>query len=146
MDPFGRFGEDAKRALTLAQEEAQRSRSNYIGAEHLLLGLMRERDSMAAVVLSNLGVEVTQVRTLLEAILGAGDRVGIQQIIPTSRVKNIIDLSFKETRRMGDAHVGTEHLLLGLRVEGENIASHVLQDLGANQNRISAEIGRLRAR
>jgi ATP-dependent Clp protease ATP-binding subunit ClpC len=146
MYPFGRFSEDTKRALTLAHEEAQRSLSNYIGTEHVLLGLMREGDGMAAVVLSNLGVEVTQVRTMLEAILGPGDRVGIQQIIPTSRVKNIIDLSFKEARRMGDGHVGTEHLLLGLHVEGENIASHVLQDLGANQDRVSAEIGRLRAR
>jgi ATP-dependent Clp protease ATP-binding subunit ClpA len=145
MYPFERFTEAAKRALTFAQEEAERSHSGYIGPEHVLLGLMREGDSVAASVLNNLGVQVTQVRTSIEAILGTGGRTGIQQIIPTLQVKKVIEVSFEEARRMGDNYVGTEHILLGLHVEGENIASHILQDIGAGRDRVRAEIERLRA-
>ena len=145
MYPFERFTERAKKVLTLAQEEAQRSHHNYIGTEHLLLGLMRERDGLAALVLSNLGVEIGKVRQTIESVLGRNQRIIIQQIIPTSRVKRVIEISFEEARRIGHSFVGTEHLLLGLLIEGEGIAAHVLEDLGVNLTKVRAEIEHLLA-
>ena len=141
--PFERFTERAKRVLTLAQEEAERSRHSYIGTEHLLLGIMREKDGIGAQALANLGVEVDMVRHTIEFVLGRNERIIIQQIIPTSRVKKVIEISFEEARRMGDNSVGTEHLLLGLIIEGEGIAAHVLIDLGATPERVRAEVERL---
>ena len=141
--PFERFTERAKKVLTLAQEEAARSHHSYIGTEHLLLGLFRERDGLAAIVLDNLGVDIGTVRKTIESVLSRDERIIIQQIIPTSRVKKVIELSFEEARRMGHDYVGTEHLLLGLLLEGEGIAAHVLADLGATLARVRAEIERL---
>jgi ATP-dependent Clp protease ATP-binding subunit ClpC len=129
--------------LTLAQEEAERSHHSYIGTEHLLLGLLREGEGLAAKVLNNLGVEIGKVRQTIESVLGRNERIIIQQIIPTSRVKKVIEISFEEARRMGHAYVGTEHLLLGLLIEGEGIAAHVLEDLGATLDKVRAEIERL---
>ncbi|MGI8848058.1 MAG: ATP-dependent Clp protease ATP-binding subunit [Candidatus Dormibacteria bacterium] len=143
MYPFERFTERAKKVLTLAQEEAERSHHSYIGTEHLLLGLLREGEGLAAKVLNNLGVEINKVRSTIESVLGRNERIIIQQIIPTSRVKKVIEISFEEARRMGNNYVGTEHLLLGLLIEGEGIAAHVLEDLGANLERVRAEIERL---
>src|SRR5207245_1893773 len=94
--PFERFTERAKTVLTLAQEEAQRSHHSYIGTEHLLLGLLREGEGLAAKVLSNLGVEIGKVRQTIESVLGRNERIIIQQIIPTSRVKKVIEISFEE--------------------------------------------------
>jgi ATP-dependent Clp protease ATP-binding subunit ClpC len=116
--PFERFTERAKRVLTLAQEEAERSHHSFIGTEHLLLGLLREHDGLASKVLNNLGIEIGKVRQTIESVLGSNERVIIQQIIPTSRVKSVIEISFEESRRMGHNFVGTEHLLLGLLLEG----------------------------
>jgi len=141
--PFERFTERAKKVLTLAQEEAERSHHSYIGTEHLLLGLLREGEGLAAKVLNNLGVEIGKVRQTIESVLGRNERIIIQQIIPTSRVKKVIEISFEEARRMGHAYVGTEHLLLGLLIEGEGIAAHVLEDLGATLDKVRAEIERL---
>jgi hypothetical protein len=138
--PFERFSERAKKVLTLAQEEAERSHHSYIGTEHLLLGLLRERDGLAAKVLNNLGVDIGVVRKTIESVLGRNERIIIQQIIPTSRVKKVIELSFEEARRLGHDYVGTEHLLLGLLLEGEGIAAHVLLDLGASLAKVRAEI------
>ncbi|MFZ0217975.1 MAG: ATP-dependent Clp protease ATP-binding subunit [Candidatus Dormiibacterota bacterium] len=143
MYPFERFTERAKKVLTLAQEEAERSHHSYIGTEHLLLGLLREGDGLAAKVLGNLGVEIGKVRQTIESVLGRNERIIIQQIIPTSRVKKVIEISFEEARRMGHNYVGTEHLLLGLLIEGEGIAAHVLEDLGANLEKVRNEIERL---
>ena len=143
MYPFERFTERAKKVLTLAQEEAERSHHSYIGTEHLLLGLLREGEGLAAKVLGNLGVEIGKVRQTIESVLGRNERIIIQQIIPTSRVKKVIEISFEEARRMGHNYVGTEHLLLGLLIEGEGIAAHVLEDLGANLEKVRAEIERL---
>ena len=143
MYPFERFTERAKKVLTLAQEEAERSHHSYIGTEHLLLGLLREGEGLAAKVLNNLGVEIGKVRQTIESVLGRNERIIIQQIIPTSRVKKVIEISFEEARRMGHAYVGTEHLLLGLLIEGEGIAAHVLEDLGATLDKVRAEIERL---
>ncbi len=143
MYPFERFTERAKKVLTLAQEEAERSHHSYIGTEHLLLGLLREGEGLAAKVLNNLGVEINKVRATIESVLGRNERIIIQQIIPTSRVKKVIEISFEEARRMGNNYVGTEHLLLGLLIEGEGIAAHVLEDLGANLEKVRGEIDRL---
>ena len=141
--PFERFTERAKKVLTLAQDEAERSHHSYIGTEHLLLGLLREQEGLAAHVLANLGVDIEGVRTVIESVLGRNERIIIQQIIPTSRVKKVIELSFEESRRMGHNYVGTEHLLLGLMMEGDGIAAHVLQALGATLEKVRAEIERL---
>src|SRR5213596_2512016 len=143
MYPFERFTERAKKVLTLAQEEAERSHHSYIGTEHLLLGLLREGEGLAAKVLNNLGVEIGKVRQTIESVLGRNERIIIQQIIPTSRVKKVIEISFEEARRMGHNYVGTEHLMLGLLIEGEGIAAHVLEDLGANLEKVRTEIERL---
>lgn len=140
MYPFERFTEAAKRVLTLAQEEAERSHHSYIGTEHILLGLLRERDTVASVALDHINVNIADVRRTIDAILGTPEGTAIQQIIPTSRVKTIIEISFTEARRMGDDFVGTEHLLLGLLIEGEGIGAHVLIDLGANLEKVRAEI------
>jgi ATP-dependent Clp protease ATP-binding subunit ClpC len=142
--PFERFTERAKKVLSLAQEEAERSHHSYIGTEHLLLGLLREGDGLAAKVLSNLGVEIGKVRQTIESLLGRNERIVVQQIIPTSRVKKVIVLSFEEARRTGHNYVGSEHLLLGLLSEGEGIAAHILVDLGATLDKVRAEIERLR--
>ncbi|HXZ99309.1 MAG TPA: Clp protease N-terminal domain-containing protein [Candidatus Binatia bacterium] len=143
MYPFERFTERAKKVLTLAQEEAERSHHSYIGTEHLLLGLLREGSGVAAKVLDNLGVDLGRVRSAIQSVLGKNERILIQQIIPTSRVKTVIEIAFEEARRMGKNYVGTEHLLLGLLIEGEGIAAHVLQDLGATLETVRAELGRL---
>jgi nucleoside-diphosphate-sugar epimerase len=143
MYPFERFTESAKRVLTLAQEEAERSHHSYIGTEHLLLGLMRDQDGMAAQALQNLGIQSDAVRSAIASVLGRSERTIIKQIIPTSRVKKVIEISFDEARRLGSHSVGSEHLLLGLVIEGEGIAAHVLNDLGATRPRVFAEIERL---
>ena len=119
MYPFERFTERAKKVLTLAQEEAERSHHSYIGTEHLLLGLLREGEGLAAKVLNNLGVEIGKVRQTIESVLGRNERIIIQQIIPTSRVKKVIEISFEEARRMGHNYVGTEHLVLALADSGQ---------------------------
>ncbi|MHB8393419.1 MAG: ATP-dependent Clp protease ATP-binding subunit [Candidatus Dormibacteria bacterium] len=140
MYPFERFTEKAKKVLTLAQDEAEKSHHSYIGTEHLLLGLLREGDGLAANVLANLGVEIDKVRTTIESVLGRNDRVIVQQIVPTSRVKKVIEVAFEEAKRMNNTYVGTEHLLLGLLIEGEGIAAHVLEDMGANLGKVRAEL------
>jgi ATP-dependent Clp protease ATP-binding subunit ClpC len=143
--PFERFTERAKKVLALAQEEAERSHHSYIGTEHVLLGLLREGDGIAGKVLNNLGVEIEKVRQTVESLVGRDKGLTVlQQIIPTSRVKKVIELSFEEARRTGHNYVGSEHLLLGLLTEGEGIAAHVLLDLGATLGKVRAEIDRLR--
>jgi ATP-dependent Clp protease ATP-binding subunit ClpA len=138
--PFERFTEATKRVLTLAQEEAERSHHSYIGTEHILLGLLRERDTVASVALDRINVGIADVRRAIDTILGAQEPIVVQQIIPTSRIKTVIEISFTEARHMGDDFVGTEHLLLGLLIEGEGIGAHVLNNLGANLENVKTEI------
>jgi ATP-dependent Clp protease ATP-binding subunit ClpA len=145
MYPFERFNEDAKKSLTLAQEEAERSRHSYIGTEHLLLGLLRVEKGTAHRVLSELGVDIHTVREVIKSVLGRNERILIQTIIPTSRVKKVIELSFEEARRMGDNEVDTGHILLGLIIEGEGIAAHVLTDLGATLEKVRPAIEHARS-
>jgi flavin reductase (DIM6/NTAB) family NADH-FMN oxidoreductase RutF len=136
--PFERFTEDAKRTLTLAQEEAERSRHSYIGTEHLLLGLLRGGSGSAHRALETLGIAVGPVRELITKVLARNERIIIQRIIPTSRVKKVIEISFDEAHRMGHAEVDTGHLLIGLVIEGDGIGAHVLHDLGATRERVIA--------
>jgi ATP-dependent Clp protease ATP-binding subunit ClpC len=144
MYPFERFTERAKKVLTLAQQEAERSGHTYIGTEHLLLGLLVEAHGLGARALVNLGVDLDRARQAIDAALSRPEvttRAG--HIIPTSRVKRVIEIAFEEARRMGHNYVGTEHLLLGLLLEGEGIAANVLQDLGVTLDAARAEIERL---
>jgi ATP-dependent Clp protease ATP-binding subunit ClpA len=136
MYPFERFNEDAKRTLTLAQEEAERAHHSYIGTEHLLLGLLRNESGTAYRVLTDLGISIEPVRETIASVLGQNERIQIQQIIPTSRVKQVIEISFEEARRMGHNFADTGHLLMGLVIEGEGIAAHVLSDLGATLEKV----------
>lgn len=139
MDYGVGWTEPARTVLDLAREEAQRFNHNYIGTEHLLLGLVREREGVAARVLSNLGVEHTKVRNAVEFIIGRGDRTVVGEIGLTPRAKKVIELAVDESRRFGHDHVGTEHLLLGMIREGEGIASGVLESLGVNLQRVRKE-------
>jgi ATP-dependent Clp protease ATP-binding subunit ClpC len=142
-DRFDKFTERARRVLTLAQEEAQRFNHNYIGTEHLLLGLVREGDGVAAKVLANLGVELTKVRSAVEFIIGRGERATPGEIGLTPRAKKVIELAVDEARRLSHHYIGTEHLLLGLVREGEGIAASVLESLGVNLERVRAETTRI---
>jgi ATP-dependent Clp protease ATP-binding subunit ClpC len=139
---FERFTERGKKVLTLAEEEARRSHHSYIGTEHLLLGLLGEGDGLAASVLNRLGVGIGQVRQRIESVLGRNEDI-ITEPIPTSHVKTVIEISYEESRRMGHNYVGTEHLLLGILIEGTGVAAHVLEDLGATLDRVRSEIERL---
>jgi ATP-dependent Clp protease ATP-binding subunit ClpA len=136
MYPFERFTEDAKRTLTLAQEEAERSHHSFIGTEHLLLALLRVEKGIAYRVLTELGIDISTVREAIEGVLGRNERIIIQQIIPTSRVKKVIELSFEEAMRLGHNEVDTSDILLGLIIEGEGIAAHVLIDLGVTLEKV----------
>jgi ATP-dependent Clp protease ATP-binding subunit ClpA len=142
MYPFERFTERAKKTLTLAQEEAQRSHHSYIGTEHLLLGLLRQTEGEAYEVLSELRIDIDTVRQTIATVLGRNERIIIQQIIPTSRVKMVIEIAFEEARRLGHESVDTGHLLMALAIEGEGIAAHVLEDLGASAEKVIAALER----
>ncbi len=136
---FERFTERARRVLSLAQEEAQRFNHNYIGTEHILLGLVREGEGVAARVLLNLGVDLNKVRAAVEFIIGRGERTVSGEIGLTPRAKKVIELAIDEARRLNHHYIGTEHLLLGLVREGEGIAAGVLESLGVNLERVRAE-------
>jgi len=144
-DRFDKFTERARRVLTLAQEEALRFNHNYIGTEHLLLGLVREGEGVAAKVLGNLGVELNKVRSAVEFIIGRGDRAVMGEIGLTPRAKKVIELAVDEARRLGHHYIGTEHLLLGLVREGEGIAAGVLESLGVSLDKVRAEVTRILA-
>ncbi len=133
---FEKFTERARKVLSLAQDEAQRFNHNYIGTEHLLLGLVREGDGVAAKVLANLGVELQKVRSAVEFIIGRGDRIVLGEIGLTPRAKKVIELAVDEARRLNHHYIGTEHLLLGLVREGEGIAAGVLESLGVNLEKV----------
>jgi hypothetical protein len=130
----------ARRVLPLAQEEAQRFSHNYIGTEHILLGIVREGQGVAARVLTELGVDLNKVRSSVEFIIGRGDRPSTGAVGLTPRAKKVIELSVDEARRLNHHYVGTEHLLLGLLREGEGIAAGVLESLGVSLDRARNQI------
>ncbi|MBX5489596.1 MAG: ATP-dependent Clp protease ATP-binding subunit [Chloroflexi bacterium] len=139
-DRFDKFTERARKVLQLAQEEAQRFNHNYIGTEHLLLGLVREGEGVAAKVLANLGVDLNKVRSAVEFIIGRGDRTVTGDIGLTPRAKKVIELSVDEARRLNHHYIGTEHLLLGLVREGEGIAAGVLESLGVSLDKVRNQV------
>ena len=139
-DRFDKFTERARKVLTLAQEEAQRFNHNYIGTEHLLLGLVREGEGVAAKVLANMGVELSKVRSAVEFIIGRGDRMVMGEIGLTPRAKKVIELAVDEARRLNHHYIGTEHILLGLVREGEGIAAGVLESLGVSLDKVRAQV------
>jgi len=140
---FEKFSERARRVLSLAQEEAQRFNHNYIGTEHILLGLVRETDGVAARVLSSLGVELSKVRSAVEFIIGRGERPSPGDIGLTPRAKKVIELAVDEARRLSHHYIGTEHLLIGIMREGEGVAAGVLESLGVSLDKVRAETTRI---
>lgn len=140
MYPFERFTASAQRLLTVAQAEADKSGFHYIGTEHLLLGAFADPAAVAARVLDSLGVTELQVRKRLDEVLGRDERTIVQKMVPTSRVKKVIELAFKLCTAAGDPQVSTGHVLIALATEGEGIAAHVLKDLGAPIERIESAL------
>lgn len=142
-DKFDRFTKRARRVLTLAQEEAQRLNHNYIGTEHLLLGLVREENGVAVRVLRDLGVDPKQVRERVERTVGRGQRTMYGKLSLTPRTKRVIELAVDEARRLGHHYIGTEHLLLGLVRAGEGVAVDVLKSLGVGLDKVRSQTARV---
>ena len=140
---FERFTERARQVVVLAQAEAQALKHNYIGTEHLLLGLLREEEGLAARVLESFEITVEEVRAQVARIIGQGDEVTGGQIPFTPRSKTILELSLREAISLGHNYIGTEHLLLGLMREGEGVAVRILVDFGATPQAIRDELLRL---
>src|SRR6266513_2064496 len=135
-----RFTERARRVVFFAQEEAGRLGENYVSTEHLLLGLVRENDSVAARILDRLGVSLGRIRSEIERQVTRGDGRPGQDIELTARAKRVIDLAYDEARQLNNNYIGTEHLLLGLIREGEGLAGRVLAKLGVDLERTRREI------
>ncbi len=142
-DKFDRFTKRARRVLTLAQEEAQRLNHNYIGTEHLLLGLVREENGVAVRVLKELNIDLKQIRERVERTVGRGQRAMYGKLSLTPRTKRVIELAVDEARRLGHHYIGTEHLLLGLIREGEGVAVDVLRSLGVSLDKVRAQTARV---
>ncbi|MEC8910272.1 MAG: ATP-dependent Clp protease ATP-binding subunit, partial [Chloroflexota bacterium] len=140
---FEKFSERARRVLSLAQEDAQRFNHNYIGTEHILLGLVRETEGVAARVLSSLSVDLSKVRSAVEFIIGRGEKPAQGEIGLTPRAKKVVELAVDEARRMNHTYIGTEHLLIGLLREGEGVAAGVLESLGVTLDKVRAETHRI---
>ena len=136
MSMWEPFTERARRSIVLAQEEAQRLGNNYIGTEHILLGIISEGESLAAKVLESLGVNLAKVRQEVEAIVGRGGQTVQQEMVFTPRAKRVIELAFEEARQLNHNYIGTEHLLLGLIREGEGVAARVLTNLGVDPAKV----------
>ncbi len=140
---FEKFTERARKVLSLSQEEAQRFNHNYIGTEHILLGLVREGEGVAAKVLASLDVELDKVRSAVEYIIGRGERGVSGEMGLTPRAKRVIELAVDEARRLNHNYIGTEHLLLGLLREEEGVAAGVLESLGISLDKVRTETVRL---
>ena len=140
---FEKFSERARRVLTLAQNEAQRFNHNYIGTEHILLGLVGETEGVVARVLKNLGIDLEKVRAAVEFIIGRGEKAVTGEIGLTPRAKKVIELAVDEARRANHSYIGTEHLLAGLLREGEGVASGVLESLGVTLDKVRTETQRV---
>jgi ATP-dependent Clp protease ATP-binding subunit ClpA len=143
MHAFERFSEHARRVLTLAQEEAAAARHGHIGTEHLLLGLLRDEAGVGGRALGELGVEPARARSAIEAAVPPSAEATDGPLVPSPRVKKVIELAFEESRRLGHPYVGSEHLLLGLLAEGDGVAARVLTETGVTLEGARAEVGRL---
>ena len=141
MGPFDRFNDRAKRVLALAQDEAIRFNHNYIGVEHLLLGLVREGEGVAARVLDSLGIDLSKMRSSVEVMIGRGkETTSPSEITLSPRTKKVIELAVDEARKLGHSHVGTEHLLLGIVREGESVGAGLLQSMGVSLEQVRHQV------
>jgi len=137
---FERFTDRARRVVVFAQEEARMLNHNYIGTEHLLVGLLREDGGVAAKGLESLGITVDAVRQQVEEIIGIGDQEPSGHVPFTPRAKKVLELSLREALQLGHDHIGTEHILLGLIREGDGVAAQVLVRLGADLNQVRQQV------
>jgi ATP-dependent Clp protease ATP-binding subunit ClpA len=137
---FERFTERARRVVVLAQEEARELDHNYIGTEHLLLGILRDGEGVAARALDELGISRLAVREKVVTMIGRGGSTPSGHIPFTPRAKKALELSLREALQLSHNHIGTEHILLGLIREGEGVAAQVLIELGADLNRVRAKV------
>src|SRR5436305_7201443 len=137
---FERFTERARQVVVLAQEEARTLKHNYIGTEHILLGLLREEEGLAARVLESLDITVERVRAQVVRIVGSGEEVTSGQIPFTPRAKKVLELALREALSLGHNHIGTEHILLGLVREGDGVAIRILGDAGLDAARVRDEV------
>ena len=137
---FERFTERARQVVVLAQEEARALKHDYIGTEHILLGLLRVEDGLAACVLGNLDVTVERVRGQVVRIIGSGKEVTYGQIPLTPRAKKVLELALREALSLGHNYIGTEHILLGLVHENEGVAARILLDFDADSEKIRGEV------
>jgi ATP-dependent Clp protease ATP-binding subunit ClpC len=137
---FERFTDRARRVVVLAQEEARMLNHNYIGTEHILLGLIHEGEGVAAKGLESLGISLEGVRAQVEEIIGQGQQAPSGHIPFTPRAKKVLELSLREALQLGHNYIGTEHILLGLIREGEGVAAQVLVKLGADLNRVRQQV------
>ena len=140
---FERFTERARQVVVLAQEEARILKHNYIGTEHILLGLLREEEGLAARVLESLDITVERVRAQVVRIVGSGEEVTSGQIPFTPRAKKVLELSLREALALGHNYIGTEHILLGIARENEGVASKILLDFEADGSKIRHEVLRM---
>jgi ATP-dependent Clp protease ATP-binding subunit ClpA len=137
---FERFTDRARRVVVLSQEEARLLNHNYIGTEHLLLGLIHEGQGVAAKALESLGIRLEAVRAQVEEIIGRGQEAPSGQIPFTPRAKKVLELSLREALQLGHNYMGTEHILLGLIREGEGVAAQVLVKLGADFSLVRQQV------
>ena len=133
---FERFTDRARRVVVLAQEEARHLNHNYIGTEHILLGLLNEGEGIAAQALESLDIDLASVRDEVVKIIGQGQQSPSGHIPFTPRAKKVLELSLREALQLGHNYIGTEHILLGLIREGEGVAAQVLQQLGAELQKV----------
>ncbi|MGI6777770.1 MAG: ATP-dependent Clp protease ATP-binding subunit [Acetivibrionales bacterium] len=140
---YGRFTEKAEKAISFSQQSAMQLGHNYVGTEHLLLGLTKEGTGIAARVLLGQGVSEEKVLKEIEELVGRGKETGQQPLGFTPRTKRVLELSFREARRLGHNYIGTEHLLLGIMKEGESVAVRILIDLGVDPQKLLSEIVRI---
>ena len=142
---FERFTDRARNVVVLAQEEARLLKHNYIGTEHILLGLVRESEGIAAQALQALGIGLEAVREQVQEIIGTGQHAPSGTIPFTPRAKKVLELSLREAMQLGDSYIGTEHILLGLIREGEGVAAQVLIKLDGNLNKVRQQVIRMKA-
>src|SRR5258707_352824 len=140
---FERFTERARQVVVLAQEEARTLKHNYIGTEHILLGLLREEEGLAARVLESLDITVERVRAQVVRIVGSGEDVPSGQIPFTPPAKKVLELALREALSLGHNYIGTEHILLGLVRENEGVAARILLDFDADSDKIRNEVIRM---
>ena len=140
---FERFTERARQVVVLAQDEARALKHNYIGTEHILLGLLREEEGLAARVLESLDITVEEVRAQVARIVGQGDEVTTGQIPFTPRAKKVLELALREALSLGHNYIGTEHILLGLLREEEGLAARVLESLDITVEEVRAQVARI---